>query len=195
MLKFIKNSDIIELYDFDVNSERIIVMRKSFATLLAVSMIASLCACNNNTESGADSGGSSVTEEEKKPLSNPVAVDENGNVDMKVALSYETDIDALIKELESREPDGSKPVSKNTNPETLALFNYLKENYGKNKPPGKHGGNREPLIRLHCFCSLPAERNGHGQYKHPPQKSWYKRHNPEEDEQSHTHAGAALPCS
>ena len=159
MLKFIKNSDIIELYDFDVNSERIIVMRKFLATLLAVSMIASLCACNNNTESGADSGESSVTEEEKKPLSNPVAVDENGNVDMKVALSYETDIDALIKELESREPDGSKPVSKNTNPETLALFNYLKENYGKNLFAGQQyfeKGQYEQIVYYMETGDLPA---------------------------------------
>ena len=113
-------------------------MRKILSSILAVAMIISMCACNGDTTSGG-SGNTSVgsenstpSEPNKKPLSNPVAVDENGEVDMKVALSYETDFDALLKDLESREPDGSKPVSKNTNPETLALFNYLKENYGKN---------------------------------------------------------------
>ena len=37
--------------------------------------------------------------------SNPVAVDEFGEVDMEKALSYETDIDALIEKLEAKEVD------------------------------------------------------------------------------------------
>lgn len=45
-------------------------------------------------------------------------------IDMDVALKYETDVDALIKKLEAKTPDGSKPVSENTNEETLELFNY-----------------------------------------------------------------------
>ena len=106
-------------------------MRKIISAILAASMILSLCACSGDSTSGVSGDNtSSAPSEQQKPLSNPVALDANGDIDMKVALSYETDFDALLKDLESREPDGSKPVSKNTNPETLALFNYLKENYG-----------------------------------------------------------------
>lgn len=62
--------------------------------------------------------------------SNPVAVDEYGDVDMEVALKYETDVDALVAELESREPDPAKPVSQHMNKKTLEVFNYLREIYG-----------------------------------------------------------------
>lgn len=62
--------------------------------------------------------------------SNPVAVDEFGEVDMEKALSYETDIDALIEKLEAKEVDPSKPVSENVNKKTLAVFNWLRENHG-----------------------------------------------------------------
>lgn len=65
-------------------------------------------------------------------LSNPVATDENGDVDMSVALAYETDVDALLAKLAEKPVDPSKPVSENTNEKTLAVFNYLRENYGKN---------------------------------------------------------------
>ena len=47
---------------------------------------------------------------EQKLRSNPIAVDADGNIDMDVALKYETDVDALIKKLEAKTPDGSKPV-------------------------------------------------------------------------------------
>lgn len=64
--------------------------------------------------------------------SNPVAVDEFGDVDMEVALAYETDVDALVAELEAKEVDPNKPVSENANAKTVAVFNFLRENYGKN---------------------------------------------------------------
>ncbi len=62
--------------------------------------------------------------------SNPVAVNEYGEVDMEVALNYETDVDALVAELESREADPTKPVSQHLNKKTLEVFNYLREIYG-----------------------------------------------------------------
>lgn len=111
-------------------------MKRIIAALLAVCTLFSLSSCaNTGTESGATSTENS--NQSNVTLSNPVAVDENGNVDMEVALSYETDIDALIKELESRTPDGTKPVSKNTNAETLELFNYLRSIYGKQTLSGQ----------------------------------------------------------
>ena len=75
--------------------------------------------------SGCSGSGTAV-------LSNPVAVDENGDVDMEVALAYQTDIDALLASLAEKPVDPTKPVSENTNEKTLAVFNYLRENYGTN---------------------------------------------------------------
>lgn len=119
-------------------------MKKIIAAVIAISMILSLSACQNNPENSDENNSSdnvssteSVGNTPANTLSNPVAVDENGEVDMKVALSYQTDTEALIKELEAQTPDGSKPVSKNTNPETLALFNYLKSIYGKQTLAGQ----------------------------------------------------------
>ena len=65
-------------------------------------------------------------------LSNKVAVDEDGNVDMEVALAYQTDVDALIAELEAKPVDPTDTVSENTNAATKAVFDFLRENYGKN---------------------------------------------------------------
>lgn len=70
-------------------------------------------------------------ESEEKLSSNPVAVDEWGDVDMDVALAYETDIDALVAKLEEKEVDPSKPVSEHSSKKTLEVFNFLRENYGK----------------------------------------------------------------
>ena len=105
-------------------------MKRTLAAILAVSMILSVTACNDSTASGnGDNSGnttSSATDDgntEQKLRSNPIAVDADGNIDMDVALKYETDVDALIKKLEAKTPDGSKPVSENTNEETLELFN------------------------------------------------------------------------
>ncbi len=114
-------------------------MKRIWAAILAVSMILSMTACNSGDTSGnADNSGASGTNNsttddnnEQKLRSNPIAVDADGNIDMDVALKYETDVDALIKKLEAKTPDGSKPVSENTNEETLELFNYLKSVYGK----------------------------------------------------------------
>lgn len=65
-------------------------------------------------------------------LSNPVAVDEDGDVNMEIALAYETDIDALLEKLAEKPVDPTKPVSENTNKKTLEVFNFLRENYGTN---------------------------------------------------------------
>ncbi len=87
---------------------------------IAAAILAGAMLCTNFA--GCDTSGSAK--------SNPVAVDENGEVDMEVALKYETDVDALVAELESREVDPTKPVSQHLNKKTLEVFNYLREIYG-----------------------------------------------------------------
>ena len=94
------------------------------------------------TPSGSDAGsgeaqlpdgGPAETEpaEETKLLSNEIPLTADGDIDMTAALAYETDVEALIKELGSRETDPSKPVSRNSNEDTLAVFDYLYSIYGK----------------------------------------------------------------
>lgn len=89
--------------------------RMTSAVLAGAMLVTSFSACDQPSDS---------------VKSNPVAVNEYGKVDMEVALKYETDVDALVAELESRESDPSKPVSQHLNQKTLEVFNYLREIYG-----------------------------------------------------------------
>lgn len=94
-----------------------------FQKITALSLASAiLCAYLPGCNSGGSSGGTS----------NPVAVDEFGDVDMETALSYETDVDALVAELDAREVDPSKPVSQNASKKTVEVFEFLRENYGTN---------------------------------------------------------------
>lgn len=92
-------------------------MKRIISSILALGMVFSI---------GSGCSQSSA------PLSNPVKVTADGDVDMEVALSYQTDIDALLKQLDEKEIDGTKPVSENTNEITQEVFDFLRENYGKN---------------------------------------------------------------
>lgn len=94
-----------------------------FKKITALSLAsAMLCVYLSGCNGGEASGGKS----------NPVAVDEFGDVDMDVALAYETDVDALVEKLEAKEIDPSKPVSENAGKKTVEVFNFLRENYGTN---------------------------------------------------------------
>ena len=115
-------------------------------------MALSLTACNNSSassessessaaESPADSGAAASTAESQAPaesgdgqlLSNPIALNSEGDIDMDTALAYETDYEAMKAYFESREVDPTKPVSENaqTNEKTMEVWNYLRSVYGK----------------------------------------------------------------
>lgn len=115
-------------------------------------MALSLTACNNSSassessgssaaESPADSGAAASTAESQAPsesgdgqlLSNPIALNSEGDIDMDAALAYETDYEAMKAYFESREVDPTKPVSENaqTNEKTMEVWNYLRSLYGK----------------------------------------------------------------
>lgn len=115
-------------------------------------MALSLTACNNSSassessgssaaESPADSGAAASTGESQAPaesgdgqlLSNPIALNSEGDIDMDTALAYETDYEAMKAYFESREVDPTKPVSENaqTNEKTMEVWNYLRSVYGK----------------------------------------------------------------
>lgn len=120
-------------------------MKKFASIILSLTMILSITACDksgnsSDTPSDSSAGTSDVGGEsensggEKNPnaLSNPVKMTEDGDIDMEAALAYETDFDALLKSLSEREVDPSQPVSLNarSNPETMKIWNYLRECYG-----------------------------------------------------------------
>lgn len=115
-------------------------------------MALSFTACNNSStssessgssaaESPADSGAAASTAESQAPaesgdgqlLSNPIALNSEGDIDMDTALAYETDYEAMKAYFESREVDPTKPVSENaqTNEKTMEVWNYLRSVYGK----------------------------------------------------------------
>lgn len=115
-------------------------------------MALSLTACNNSSassessgssaaESPAGSGAAASTAESQATaesgdgqlLSNPIALNSEGDIDMDTALAYETDYEAMKAYFESREVDPTKPVSENaqTNEKTMEVWNYLRSVYGK----------------------------------------------------------------
>ena len=118
-------------------------MKKFLSIMLAAAMAMSLTACNNSSASSessessgssaaeipADSGAAASTAESQAPaesgdgqlLSNPIALNSEGDIDMDTALAYETDYEAMKAYFESREVDPTKPVSENaqTNEKTM----------------------------------------------------------------------------
>ena len=74
---------------------------------------------------------------------------------------YRTDIDKLIKELESETVDPKKLVSKQASPEANRLFEYLHSIYGEKHLAGQQYLQKEELedkIYLSCSGRLPAIR-------------------------------------
>lgn len=127
-------------------------MKKFLSIMLAAAMALSLTACNNSSTSSessgssaaeipADSGAAASTAESQTTaesgdgqlLSNPIALNSEGDIDMDTALAYETDYEAMKAYFESREVDPTKPVSENaqTNEKTMEVWNYLRSVYGK----------------------------------------------------------------
>lgn len=151
------------------------VKKRLLAAILAASVvISSLAGCNDNgnnggneqtpidsqqtqsSETNADNTAAPVTE---KPLSNPVAMTADGDVDMEVALKYETDFDALIAQLDAKTVSEDHPVSENTNPETLALYRWLREIYGKQVLSAQQMSNKndkESIAYYYHTGDLPA---------------------------------------
>lgn len=114
-------------------------MKKMTAFLLAAAMLASCGATTEEpagtTATPAQNGEETTPAASETPsatLSNPVAVNADGDVDMEVALAYETDFDALLKSLDEKTVGEGETVSNQTNEKTQALYDWLRENYGKN---------------------------------------------------------------
>ncbi len=105
-----------------------IIMKRTLSVLLALVMIVSAAGCSKApAESESES---EIVEETAAPKSIPVAMID-GDIDMEKALAYQTDIDALVASFEEKEIDPAKPVSENSNEDTLAVFDYLCSIYGE----------------------------------------------------------------
>ena len=115
-----------------------------------------------DTQQAADTSentGNAQTGEPVTTLSNPVAMTSDGDVDMEVALKYETDFDALIAQLDAKTVSEDHPVSENTNPETLALYQWLRSVYGKQVISAQQLSNindKESLAYYYHTGDLPA---------------------------------------
>lgn len=134
-------------------------LKNKLISVLAASafVISALSGCNASEQSsandtaqteapqaeGSQTTDAPVTEPAPEALSNPVAMTADGDVDMTVALQYETDFDALLKKLDSRTVSDDHPVSENTNPETLELYRWLKSIYGKQVISAQQLANRQ----------------------------------------------------
>lgn len=126
-------------------------MKKFLSVMLAAATALSLTACNNSSTSSSDSSvaessnpadtdAAVSTADAQAPsdgssgqlLSNPIALNSEGDIDMDVALAHETDYEAMKAYFESREVDPTMPVSENarTNEKTMEVWNYLREVYG-----------------------------------------------------------------
>lgn len=105
-------------------------MKKIVAAVLSAAMLVSMSGCKNNSEGSNDSNTSGSV---GGYLTNPVKKNEDGSINMEAALSYETDFEALEKELSEREVDASLPVSLNAreNPNTMKVWEFLRSIYGK----------------------------------------------------------------
>ncbi|MDR0223158.1 MAG: glycoside hydrolase family 26 protein [Oscillospiraceae bacterium] len=118
-------------------------MKKIFSLLLAAAFTLSAAACADKSEK----------------LSVPVALDADGNVDMGVALAYETDMETLLAALDEKITDPNAPVSENLNAKTLAVFGYLRESY-KTKifaaQQYMHSKQTEDLVYYTVTGDLPA---------------------------------------
>ncbi len=137
-------------------------LKRITALLLAASVLTS-CSGGETTDQNSDNSdvtdSSAVQDTPAAPLSNPVAVDENGDVDMEVALAYETDFDALLASLDAKTIAEGDTVSDNTNEETQHLYNWLQENYGKNLISAQQvSGSKQPEDILYYMQTgdLPA---------------------------------------
>ncbi len=158
-----------------------IFKRKTTASLLAaVMLVSALSACSGNGNSNdqtnsqsaapttdqstsADNGNSANVQDtagqNSTALSNPVAMTEDGDVDMEVALKYETDFDALKAKLDAKKVSDDHPVSENSNPETVALYQYLRSIYGKQVLSAQQLGgsaDKESIAYYYYTGELPA---------------------------------------
>ncbi len=149
--------------------------RTAAALLAAVLMITAVPGCAKqdgaDDKGGSSSAGTDVSSaqtfetgteknaEAPKTLSNPVAMTEDGDVDMDVALSYTTDFDALQTKLDAITVSEDHPVSQNSNPETVALYQYLRSIYGKQVLAAQQVGgksDKEALAYYYYADDLPA---------------------------------------
>lgn len=125
------------------------------AFALILSMLLTACSPDGNS---ADTTSTQTTDAPSE-LSVPVVTDEDGEVDMEVALAYKTDVEALKAELAAKPVNADDTVSENTNAKTKKVFDYLRSNWGVNVLTGQEmssSDQREDLLYYSLTEDLPA---------------------------------------
>ncbi len=115
-------------------------MKKALASIMAVVLVMTFTGCGKPSSESVSAdeqkttvGTDTVIQESAdaaEPLSIPVAM-ADGDIDMEKAMAYQTDIDALLASFEAKTIDPTKPVSENSNEDTLAVFEFLHSIYGE----------------------------------------------------------------
>ncbi|MBE6901499.1 MAG: beta-mannanase [Ruminococcaceae bacterium] len=115
-------------------------MKKFLSAAFAAVMMISVTSCSETSVDSTSVDGQTTTatsvpvtqeaaENITEPLSVPVAM-VDGDINMEKAMSYQTDIDALLASFEAKTIDPTKPVSENSNEDTIAVFEFLRSIYG-----------------------------------------------------------------
>ena len=136
-----------------------IKLKRVTSLILAAIMLSSCGAQTNEANTNVSDTAPVDDAAPAAPLSNPVAVDENGEVDMEVALAYETDFDALLASLDAKTIEDGDTVSDNTNEKTQMVYDWLQENYGKNIISGQQASGKKEVEDILYYMQtgdLPA---------------------------------------
>lgn len=124
---------------------------KKRAALLIILISVCFSACSGGEAPAA------TTSELKS--SNPVVLNADGDIDMTVALAYKTDVDTLLTTLNAKTVNASDTVSDNSSEKTMKVFDYLRENWGKNVLVGQEmtaSTQREDILYYALTEDLPA---------------------------------------
>lgn len=141
-------------------------MKRIIAALLSAAMLVTIAGCGDKSTSSdgeaQSSGTSEPTPQTGGYLTNPVKKNEDGSINMEAALAYETDFEALKKELSEREVDLTLPVSLNArnNPDTMKVWEFLRSIYGKQIIAAQQqmdlNKNYEDIVYYNATEDLPA---------------------------------------
>lgn len=134
-------------------------MKKSLKLVAGLLAITILSSCGNTEQNTTEQLTESIEEKPQESLSNPVAMTAEGDVDMNVALAYQTDFDKFLADMDAKTVAEGDLVSDNTNSKTKYVFDWLRENYGKNIIAGQQMENikaNEDILYYYLTEDLPA---------------------------------------
>lgn len=139
-------------------------MKKNIRRILSIMLVCAMLtatACGDSNESVEQTPEVTTLTEvvDITESNNSIVLTPEGDIDMEVALAYQTDIDAFLAEMEAKEVNPNETVSDNTNAKTQKVFEYLRDNYGKKVLTAQQmftREQREDLVYYTVTGDLPA---------------------------------------